>query len=61
MNKNMKFQPVSHSWVALHPQPKGVIQFIAGAFFGTFAPMFFYRYLLQFLFEAGVYNYYSAI
>jgi len=51
MNINMKFQPVSHSWVALHPQPKGVIQFIAGAFFGTFAPMFFYRYLLQFLFE----------
>jgi len=49
----MKFQPVSHSWVALHPQPKGVIQFIGGAFFGTFLPMFFYRYLLQSLFNNG--------
>lgn len=47
----MRFQPVSHSWVALHPQPLGVIQFIAGAFFGTFGSMFFYRYLLQCLFE----------
>ncbi len=53
MNSKLKFQPVSHSWVALHPQPKGVIQFIGGAFFGTFAPMFFYRYLLQRLFEQG--------
>lgn len=51
MNLKLRFKPVSHSWVALHPQPKGVIQFIAGAFFGTFAPMFFYRYLLQCLFE----------
>ncbi|WP_414578046.1 DUF1350 family protein [Anabaena sp. CCY 9402-a] len=53
MNPKLKFQPVSHSWVALHPQPKGVIQFIGGAFFGTFAPMFFYRYLLQYLFNNG--------
>jgi len=53
MNLKLRFQPVSHSWVALHPQPKGVIQFIAGAFFGTFGPMFFYRYLLQCLFEQG--------
>ncbi|WP_414549703.1 DUF1350 family protein [Anabaena sp. CCY 0017] len=47
----MKFRPVSHSWVALHPQPKGVIQFIGGAFFGTFVPMLFYRYLLKSLFD----------
>ncbi|GAX37140.1 hypothetical protein NIES3585_31810 [Nodularia sp. NIES-3585] len=47
----MKFQPVSHSWVALHPQPKGVIQFIGGAFFGTFVPMLFYQHLLKTLFE----------
>lgn len=53
MNLKLRFRPVSHSWVALHPQPKGVIQFIAGAFFGTFGPMFFYRYLLQCLFEQG--------
>ncbi|MEH1945125.1 MAG: DUF1350 family protein [Nostoc sp.] len=49
----LRFKPVSHSWVALHPQPKGVVQFIAGAFFGTFGPMLFYRYLLQSLFEQG--------
>lgn len=49
----LRFKPVSHSWVALHPQPKGVIQFIAGAFFGTFGPMIFYRYLLQCLYEQG--------
>lgn len=53
MNQKLRFQPVSHSWVALHPQPKGVIQFIGGAFFGTFGPMFFYRYLLQYLFNSG--------
>jgi hypothetical protein len=50
---DMKFRPISHSWVALHPQPQGVIQFIAGAFFGTFAPTFFYHHLLQFLFDRG--------
>lgn len=47
----MRFQPVSHSWVALNPKPKGVIQFIGGAFFGTFWPMLFYRNLLQRLFD----------
>ncbi|MBD2522470.1 DUF1350 family protein [Nostoc sp. FACHB-133] len=52
-NLKLRFKPVSHSWVALHPQPKGVIQFIAGAFFGTFGPMLFYRYLLQSLFNQG--------
>ena len=51
MKPKLRFKPVSHSWVALHPKPKGVIQFIAGAFFGTFGPMFFYHYLLQCLFE----------
>ncbi|MBD0268737.1 MAG: DUF1350 family protein [Cyanobacteria bacterium Co-bin8] len=47
-----QFQPLSFSWVALHPQPKGVIQFIGGAFFGTF-PTIFYRHLLDELFQAG--------
>jgi hypothetical protein len=47
----MKFEPISYSWVALHPEPKGVIQFIGGAFFGTFWPMLFYRNLLQRLFD----------
>lgn len=49
----MKFQPVSHSWIALHPKAKGVIQFVGGALFGTFWPMFFYRSLLQRLFNDG--------
>ncbi|WP_013322059.1 DUF1350 family protein [Gloeothece verrucosa] len=49
----MKFRPISHSWVALHPKPQGVIQFIGGAFFGTFWPMIFYRSLLQSLFNDG--------
>ncbi len=47
-----RFVPVSYSWIAIHPQPKGVVQFIGGAFFGTF-PTVFYRYFLQTLFNAG--------
>ncbi|HEY9623112.1 MAG TPA: DUF1350 family protein [Crinalium sp.] len=53
MSLNLRFIPISHSWAAIHPKPKGVIQFIAGAFFGTFGPMFFYRHLLKFLYEQG--------
>ena len=52
MREIFKFRPVSFSWVAIHPEPKGVIQFISGAFFGTF-PTVFYRYFLQELFEEG--------
>lgn len=52
MNKVFKFRTISHSWVAIHPNPKGVVQFIGGAFFGTF-PTVFYRYLLKILFEEG--------
>jgi Protein of unknown function (DUF1350) len=48
----LHFQPLSFSWVALHPQPKGVVLFIGGAFFGSF-PTLFYRYFLSQLFEAG--------
>lgn len=44
------FQPMSHSWVALHPRPKGVIQFVGGAFFGTFFPTIWYRHLLKSIF-----------
>lgn len=46
------FEPVGFSWVAFHPQPKGVIRFIGGAFFGSF-PTLYYRYFLETLFEAG--------
>lgn len=50
--KPFTFQPVSFSWVALHPQPQGVIQFIGGAFFGSF-PTLCYRHLLRELYDAG--------
>ncbi len=43
---------MSQSWVALHPRPKGVIQFIGGAFFGS-VPTVYYRYFLNTLFDAG--------
>jgi Protein of unknown function (DUF1350) len=46
------FQPVSSSWVALHPKPKGVIQFIGGAFFGSL-PTLFYQHLLDSLYAGG--------
>jgi hypothetical protein len=52
MSAEFKFHPVSHSWVAIHPNPKGVVQFIGGAFFGTF-PTIFYRYFLRKIFEEG--------
>ncbi|NJO79368.1 MAG: DUF1350 family protein [Cyanobacteria bacterium RM1_2_2] len=47
-----RFQPLSFSWIALHPNPKGIIFFIGGAFFGTL-PTLFYRYFLQSIFESG--------
>lgn len=53
MSIKLRFRAISFSWVAVHPEPKGVIQFIAGAFFGTFVPNLFYRNLLHFLFEQG--------
>src|SRR5689334_8122940 len=52
MAENLKFVPLSFSWVAIHPEPKGVIQFIGGAFFGTF-PTLFYRYFFEKLYEEG--------
>lgn len=52
MTPHLRFQPLSFSWVALHPQPKGIIQFIGGTFFGSF-PTLFYRHFLNQLFEAG--------
>lgn len=51
-NLKLRFKPVSHSWVALHPQPKGVIQFIAGLSL-VHLKHAFYRYLLQSLFNQG--------
>jgi hypothetical protein len=51
-NIPFQFQPVSSSWVALHPHPKGIIQFIGGAFFGRL-PTIYYRLFLQRIFEEG--------
>ncbi len=50
--KEFRFSPLSFSWVALHPQPKGVVQFVGGIFFGSF-PNIFYRYLLEQLYLDG--------
>lgn len=47
-----KFMPLSFSWVAIHPKPKGVIQFIGGALFGSF-PTVFYNYFFKKLYAAG--------
>ena len=35
MPASFEFKVISSSWVALHPEPDGVVQFIGGAFFGT--------------------------
>lgn len=50
--ENCCFRSFSNSWVAIHPHPKGVIQFIGSFVFGSF-PLKFYKYLLQNLFEQG--------
>jgi hypothetical protein len=52
MDTTFRFRPVAFSWVAIHPNPKGVIQFIGAAFVGTF-PTVFYHYFLRKLFEEG--------
>lgn len=52
MSGNFTFIPLKFNWVALNPNPKGVVYFIGGAFFGSF-PNIFYRYLLKKLFEEG--------
>lgn len=46
------FRSFSNSWVAIHPNPKGVIQFIGSFVFGSF-PINSYKYLFQNLFEQG--------
>lgn len=52
MNNICKFQPVSFSWVAVHPEPKGVIEFLGGALFGS-VPNISYSHFLHSLYEAG--------
>ena len=52
METKLKFRPIHFNWVAIHPQPIGIIHFIGGAFFGTF-PTIFYRYIIRRLFQQG--------
>lgn len=52
MQSTFKFLPLQFSWVAIHPKPVGVVQFIGGAFFGSF-PTIFYRFLLQKIYDQG--------
>ncbi len=68
MTTHFSFQGMSSRWLALHPEPKGLIQFIGGAFFGAipvlgypwgattyFEPLALvsYHFLLENLLRAG--------
>lgn len=50
--KSFCFRKFSHSWVAINPNPKGIIQFIGSFVFGSF-PINSYKHLFQNLFEQG--------
>ncbi|NJM23199.1 MAG: DUF1350 family protein [Richelia sp. RM2_1_2] len=52
INKSFYFRKFSNSWVAINPNPKGIIQFIGSFVFGSF-PINSYKYLLQNLFAQG--------
>ncbi|BAU62664.1 hypothetical protein STA3757_00140 [Stanieria sp. NIES-3757] len=52
MEFNFKFQPISFSWVAVHPRPLGIINFIGEVGFGAF-PTIFYRHFLKGLYYQG--------
>jgi len=51
-NTELSFRKLSNSQVALHPNPKGIIQFIGSFIFGSF-PAWSYKYLHQYLFDQG--------
>ncbi|WP_411871656.1 DUF1350 family protein [Vulcanococcus limneticus] len=48
----MRFHALHFGWAALPPQPRAVVIFLGGAFFGSF-PTLFYRALLREVYEAG--------
>ena len=50
MEKHYRFKPFSHSWVAIHPEPKGIIQFVGSFFIFGSIPTFFYRSLFKSLY-----------
>jgi hypothetical protein len=51
-NTQPNFINLSHTQVALHPNPKGIIQFIGSFIFGSF-PAWSYKYLHEYLFAQG--------
>ncbi|MBG1260146.1 DUF1350 family protein [Nostoc commune] len=51
-NTEPTFRKLSNSQIALHPNPKGIIQFIGSFIFGSF-PAWAYKYLYQYLFDQG--------
>jgi hypothetical protein len=51
-NAELNFRKLSNSQVVLHPNPKGIIQFIGSFIFGSF-PVRAYKYLHHYLFAQG--------
>jgi Protein of unknown function (DUF1350) len=48
----LNYEKIANSQVLLHPQPKGIIQFIGSFIFGSF-PALAYKPLHEFLFDRG--------
>lgn len=51
-SNQLKYVKISNSQVLLHPQPKGVIQFVGSFIFGSFTACA-YKFLHEFLFARG--------
>ncbi|MDJ0591819.1 MAG: DUF1350 family protein [Pleurocapsa sp. MO_226.B13] len=51
--KHLGFKPFANSWVALHPQPKGIIQFVGSFLIFGSLPTVFYNPLLRSLYNQG--------
>ena len=49
----IRFKPFANSWVAIHPHPKGVIQFVGSFFIFGSLPTIFYNSLLRNLYNKG--------
>ena len=45
------FRPFSHSWVAIHPHPQGIVQFVGSFFIFGSLPTIFYSALLKSLYQ----------
>lgn len=51
--KHLCFKPFANSWVAIHPDPLGVIQFVGSFFIFGSLPTVFYNSLLRNLYNQG--------